>query len=501
MPPTALPTVWVFGDQLNRRIGAMSEARPDTHRVLIVESSGKLASRPWHVQRAHFLIASMRRFAEELREEGFQVDYRVAASMRHGFEQHTADHAPPAVTVTEPNSYVARQLVAGLGCTVVRSNQFLCHPGDFDTFAAGKKSFKMEDFYRWQRRRLGYLMHGDDPVGGRWNFDEENRLPPPKTGHDRWATPTLRPLDDIDAQVLADLPHTVWGDMPTGVWATSREGALERLAFFVEHLLPVFGEHEDAMLDTNWHLAHSLLSPYLNNGLLLPGEVLDAAVQAFDEGRVPINSAEGFVRQILGWREYIWNYYWRFMPEYASRNHLNATRPVPPLFTRPDSTRMNCLGNVLRGVEARSYSHHIERLMILGNFALISGTDPQQFTQWMWNSYVDAAEWVMVPNVVGMSLYADGGHLATKPYASGGAYIDRMSNHCKGCSYDRKKRTGDDACPFTTLYWDFMLRHQETFVRNPRVARQVRAAQQLSDVDDVRATARDMLDRLDAGDL
>lgn len=501
MPDPMLPTVWVFGDQLNRSIGALATAQPRSHRILIIESRGKLSSRPWHVQRAHFLVASMRRFAQELRDEGFEVDYRFADSMREGFETHVTETRPTEVVVTEPNSWVARQLVGSLGCTVMRSNQFLCHPDEFAEFADGKKSFKMEDFYRWQRRRLGYLMDGNEPVGGRWNYDDENRLPPPKTGHDRWATPHEHTLDDLDAQVLADLPSSVWGARPTGVWATSRAGALARLDYFVEHLLPVFGEHEDAMLDSNWHLAHSLLSPYLNNGLLLPGEVLGAAVRAFDAGKVPVNSAEGFIRQILGWREYIWNYYWRFMPGYAQRNGLDATRALPPLFTNPSATKMNCLGNVLRGVEARSYSHHIERLMVLGNFALISGINPQQFTRWMWNSYVDAAEWVMVPNVVGMSLYADGGSLATKPYASGGAYVDRMSNHCKGCAYDRKKRTGDDACPFTNLYWDFMLRHQETFVKNPRVARQVRAAQQLSDVSAVRTTAQHMLERLDAGDL
>ena len=501
MAKKSLPSLWIFGDQLNRHIGALASATPATHRILMIESRQKLSSRPWHVQRAHFLITSMRRFAEELRAEGFHVDYRIAPSMRQGFENHCDEFAPSTVVVTEPNSYTAQQLATSLKCDVVKSDQFLCHPIEFAQFTKGKKSFKMEDFYRWQRKRLNYLMDGDQPVTGKWNFDEDNRLPPPKTGHDRWATPHLVPLDDIDKQVLADLPSSVWGETPTGIWATTRSGALERLAYFIEHLLPVFGEHEDAMLNTNWHLAHSLLSPYLNNGLLLPGEVVDAAVKAYESGAVPINSAEGFIRQIIGWREYIWNFYWLYMPEYATRNSLNARRKLPPLFTDTSKTRMSCMKNVLDGVEAHSYSHHIERLMVLGNFALISGINPQQFTKWMWNSYIDAAEWVMVPNVVGMSLYADGGVLATKPYASGGAYIDRMSNHCKGCAYDRKKRTGDDACPFTNLYWDFMLRHQETFVKNPRVARQVRAAEQLSDVSDVQATADRILKSLDSGDL
>ena len=494
-------TVLVFGDQLNRRIGALRDARPDTHRVLLVESAGKIASRPWHVQRAHFIVASMRRFALELRTEGFEVDYRRASDMRTGIDGYRCEIPDQRIVATEPNSWAARRLLGSLGIEQVRSDQFLCHPDDFAGFARGRKSLKMEDFYRWQRLRTGWLMDGTEPVGGRWNYDDENRLPPPKDGHDRWPVPEPTALDDLDHRVLGDLPGNVWGERPTGLWATDREGALQRLSMFIDRVLPMFGEHEDAMLDSNWHLAHSLLSPYLNNGLLLPGEVVDAAVAAFREGRVPINSAEGFVRQIIGWREFVWNIYWRDMPGYASRNGLGAVRPLAPLFTDPSSTSMNCMGSVLRGVERRAYSHHIERLMVLGNFALISGTNPQDFTQWMWNSYVDAAEWVMVPNVVGMSLYADGGVMATKPYASGGAYIDRMSNHCKGCAYDRKKRTGPDACPFTVLYWDFMVRHRETFVRNPRVARQVRAAEKLADIDDVVLTARTVLERLDDGTL
>jgi deoxyribodipyrimidine photolyase-related protein len=497
-------TVWVFGDQLNRNIGALQAAQPDTHRVLIIESLGKIASRPWHIQRAHFLVTSMRRFALALEQEGFQVDYRKSATMREGVADHIVEFSPTHIDVTEPNSYTARQLVASLGIQTTASNQFLCHPTDFAKFAEGKKSMKMEDFYRWQRKRYEYLMEGDkrdQPVGGQWNFDEDNRLPPPKTGHDRWPVPQVHTLDDVDQQVLNDLPSNVWGAKPTGLWATTREDALARLHYFVNEILPTFGEHEDAMLESNWHLAHSLLSPYLNNGLLLPNEVLDAAAQAFSDGKVPINSAEGFIRQILGWREYIWNCYWRWMPDYAQLNHLQAHRPLPPLFTNPKKTQMKCMSTVLNGVNEHSYSHHIERLMVLGNFTLITGTNPQQFTEWMWNSFIDAAEWVMVPNVIGMSLYADGGMLATKPYASGGAYIDRMSNHCKGCHYDRKKRTGDDACPFTVLYWDFMMRHQDTFVKNPRIARQVRAAQQLSDIDAVQQTAQSILQRLDAGQV
>lgn len=497
----SLTTVWVFGDQLNMEIGALKVATPQTHQVLIIESSSKIASFPWHVQRAHFIVSSMRRFAEELRSRGFQVDYRRAASMREGLSEHRKEYSPQSVIATEPNSHAARQLVESLGVECTRSNQFLCHQKDFQEFVGSRKSLKMEDFYRWQRRRYGYLMVGDEPVGARWNYDEDNRQPPPRTGHDRWPIPRLRELDNIDDAVLHDLPSNVWGEQPNGLWATTRAGALERLDYFIREILPSFGEHEDAMLAANWHLAHSLLSPYLNIGLLLPEEVLDAAVGAYASGEAPINSVEGFVRQILGWREYIWNCYWRWMPDYAQLNELNAQRPLPALFTNPRATSMKCMSNVLTSIYERSYAHHIERLMVLGNFALIAGINPQEFTRWMWNSFIDAAEWVMVPNVIGMSLYADGGMLATKPYASGGAYIDKMSDHCKGCRYDRKQRVGPDACPFTVLYWDFHLRHEDRFVKNPRVARQVRGAQQLSNVDEVKETAQRMLGELDNGQL
>ena len=494
-------TVWVMGDQLNRQIGALKEARPETHQVLIVESRGKISSQRWHVQRAHFLVASMRRFAQELRDEGFDVDYRVADTMRSGVATHVAEMAPSRVVVTESNSVTARTLVASLNVDVVRSNQFLCHPDEYVEFIGIRKSFKMEDFYRWQRRRLNVLMDGDEPVEGKWNFDEENRLPPPKMGHDRWPTPMTYELDELDQQVIADVSGNTWGEAPTGVWATTRNEALKRLQFFVSEVLPMFGEHEDAMLKSNWHLAHSLLSPYLNNGLLLPGEAVAAAEAAYRSGVVPINSAEGFIRQIIGWREYIWNCYWRWMPEYAEMNSLDAQVDIPPMFTDSTATQMSCIKSVIGRVEERSYAHHIERLMVLGNFALIAGINPQQLTRWMWDSFIDAAEWVMVPNVIGMSQYADGGMLATKPYASGGAYIDRMSDHCKGCAYDRKKRVGEDACPFTVLYWDFFLRHQDRFVKNPRVARQVRGAQQLADKDELQITAVGIKRKLQEGTL
>jgi deoxyribodipyrimidine photolyase-related protein len=469
-------TVWVLGDQLNRAIGALASATPQSHRILLITANDKVSSRPWHTARISLIMRAMQSFADELRAAGFEVDHREATTMREGVESHRREYSPERIIVTEPNSVTARRLASSLGCISIPSNQFLCHPNDFAAWAGSRKSFKMEDFYRWQRRRLGYLMDGDTPAGGDWNYDEQNRERPPKDGHDRWP-------------------------VPVDVWATTRAGALERLDFFVRKVLPMFGPHEDAMLADNWHLAHSVLSPYLNLGLLLPHEVCDRVEAEYRAGRVPINSAEGFIRQVIGWREYVWNLYWRWMPEYATKNSLDAEMELPPVFTGQATTRMHCVGGILDDLRARGWVHHIPRLMVLGNLALIAGVNPQQFTRWMWDSFVDSAEWVMVPNVIGMSLHADGGMMASKPYAAGGAYIDRMSNYCGSCEFDRTKRVGDDACPFTTLYWDFLLRHADRFVKNPRMSTQVRAAQKLTDGTAVRQRANVVLEKLQRGEL
>ncbi len=498
-------TVWVLGDQLNRSLRALADADPATHRVLLVESLAKLRSKRWHRQRAHFVIAAVRRFADDLRDAGFEVDLRRAPSLRAGLAAHRAEFEPDTVLATEPASWDGLEMLRAEGVEIVRSNQFLCHYGDFARWADGRKRFKMEDFYRWQRERLGYLMTPDgEPEGGRWNYDDENREPPPKGGMNIWVEPQRSRLDDLDRLVLRDLDDAgvaTWGADPDGTWATSRRGALARLRHFVERVLPDFGPHEDAMVESSWHLAHSVLSPYLNIGLLLPGEVCDAVQEAYDAGGVPINSAEGFVRQVIGWREYVWGVYWLWMPDYRHANELGADRSVPPAFTGDASTRMNCVSNCIGGLHDRAYNHHIQRLMVLGNLAMLHGVDPWEMTDWMWANFIDGAEWVMLPNVIGMSQWADGGKMATKPYAAGGNYIDKMSDYCRGCSFDRTQRVGDDACPFTTLYWDFLARHHDRFVKNARIARQVRAAERLGDLPAVRERAVEVRERLAAGTL
>ncbi|MDJ0497136.1 MAG: cryptochrome/photolyase family protein [Acidimicrobiia bacterium] len=494
-----MDTVWVLGDQLNRRIASLEGCTPTDTRVLMIESRAKLASKPYHRQRLHLVLAGLRRFADELRNAGFQVDYRDSPSFRDGLRDHRSEFRPARISVMEPMSFSLASQLADLDLEVVRSNQFLCHYEDFAAWAEGRKRLVMEDFYRWQRVRLGYLMDGDEPAGGQWNFDAANREPPPKDGRS-WPAPMVSKLDDLDRQVVADLPETAFGALPRGTWATSRRAALRRLGDFVDNVLPIFGPHEDAMLDGEWKMAHSTLSPYLNLGLLHPGEVCEAVERAYREGKVPIESAEGFIRQVIGWREYVWGVYWLWMPEYAGMNALGASRPLPPLFATGD-TQMRCISAALDSVNSHGYAHHIQRLMILGNLALLSGIVPQQMVDWMWASFVDGAEWVMLPNVIGMSLFADGGLMATKPYAAGGNYIDRMSDHCGRCSYNPKARVGDEACPFTTLYWDFLDRNAKQLSGNHRIARQLKAAERLSNIADVRIRAQEVLSQLDAGRL
>ena len=446
----------------------------------------------------------MRHFAAELKAEGFDVDYRHAPTLAQGLRAHVAHFDVDRVIAMEPMSWDARAMLEREGVTVDRNEQFLCHYDDFAAWAEDRKSFKMEDFYRWQRRRLDVLMDdegaGPEPAGGRWNFDHDNRERPPKDGR-AWPAITQFELDEIDRAVIDEFGDEVWGAEPDGTWPVTRAQALTRLDDFVTHGLAPFGAHEDAMLAEEWKLAHSVLASSMNLGLLHPREIVNAVEQAYRRDTAPINSVEGFVRQVIGWREYVWGLYWLWMPEYRHENQLDATRPVPPAFTGEASTNMACVANAMGHLNDHGSTHHIERLMVFGNLALTAGVDPQAMTQWMWASFVDGAEWVMLPNVIGMALHADGGRMATKPYASGGAYINKMSDSCKGCVYNPKKRTGDDACPFTTLYWDFLARNEESFRGNHRMGQQLAGMRRLSDLDAVREHAAEVLVALDEGTL
>lgn len=477
----------------------MAGVRPRDVRVLMVESESMLFSRPYHRQRLHLVLTTMRRFASELRSAGFQVDYQRAETLSAGLRRHRDRYGPTSVVATEPNSRNVEAQLLGLEVELMRSNQFLCHRDDFAVWAGDRNRLRMEDFYRRQRQRLGYLMDGDEPAGGRWNFDHDNREPPPRDGG-KWPTPPQSRLDHLDREVMDGLPEGLPGAAPVGWWATSRRAALSRLKHFTDQVLPGFGPHEDAMLTDNWHLAHSLLSPYLNLGLLLPGEVCDAVEVAYRAGRVPINSAEGFIRQIIGWREFIWGVSWLW-PEQRSANVFDHRRSVPPAFLGTASTEMRCLQVTLDAVDERGWAHHIQRLMILANFANLYGIEPVQLLAWMRERFVDAADWVMVPNVMGMGLWADGGLMATKPYVSGGSYINRMSDYCKECRFQPRSRTGLDACPFTVLYWDFLSRHRDRLEGNHRMARQYGTLDRLDDLAGLREAADRIIDDCGSGRL
>ncbi len=492
-------TVLVLGDQLNADLSSLRGAQPDDTRLLMIESAARIRGRRWHRQRIHLYVAAMRRFAEERREAGFEVDYRREASMAAGIAAHRAELAPDEIVAMTPSRYEGAARLAAQDVVLTPNDHFLCAPADFAAWAEGRKSLRMESFYRWQRTRLGILMDDDEPAGGRWNFDEENREPPPRDG--RWPEPLRFALDEVDEAALAAAGDDAFGAPPTGWWATSRSQALAQLEHFVTTVLPVFGPHQDAMPRESWHVAHALLSPALNLGLLSPAEVCDAAEAAYRAGKAPIASVEGFIRQVIGWREYVWGLYWLWMPEYRELNALDASRPLPPAFEDPSKTRMACVQHVSEAVQERGWAHHIERLMVLANLSLIAEVEPQALLDWMERSFVDAAEWVMVPNVIGMGLHADGGRMASKPYASGGAYINRMSEHCGGCPYDPKRRTGEKGCPFTALYWRFIDRNRERLARNPRTSMPVRSLDKLKDKAETLERAAHLIEGIARGEV
>ena len=486
--------IYIPFDHLHRNYGALKDANSKEDLIAFVESARMTTGRTWHKERLFFLISSARHFAASLEEEGFSVEYIKAPTTIEGLEVVAKKHKQLPITCAEPSSFRQYKALKDHDVSFIDNDFFLTPRPLFNQWASEQKSYLMENFYRKQRTRLNILMEGKDPVGGAWNFDKENRLPPPKNYEGPKYLEHKR--DEIDKQVAKELNHT-----PTTSWATTRKGALAQLKNFIDNHFADFGPLEDAMTTDNWALHHSLLSPYLNNGLLHPSEVIHAAIKAFNTGSIPIESAEGFTRQVIGWREYVNGMYWFLGPDYRNNNQLNATRPLLPLFNDPNKTQMNCMKETVTDINNRAWVHHIPRLMLLSNLALITGTNPQEFLDWMREVFIDASEWVMVPNVIGMGVHADGGQMMTKPYAAGGAYISRMSNYCKGCAYNPKLRVGDNACPFTTLYWDFLDRHKESFAKNHRMSQQVFGLKRLSDLPELKERAQQVLEGLMKGSI
>lgn len=478
---------WLFGDQL----GPAFLDSPDQP-VLLVESKAVFRRRRFHRAKAHLLLSAMRHRAAEL---GEQCRYVQAETYGEALDQ-----VGDELSVVQPSSWEADAFVRARGIEVVAGDRgFATTRQDFAGFVEGRKRLLMEDFYRWQRCRFDLLMEGDQPVGGKWNFDHENRERPPRTATLGVAEPWWPTEDAIDHGVREDLDRWetegvefVGDDAPR--WsAVTRSEALLALDSFVSQRLQHFGPHEDAMLAADPWMAHSALSPAMNLGLLHPLECVQAAEQAHRIGSADLASVEGYVRQVIGWREYIWSIYWHAPRDYRQRNAMAADGDLPGWWKDLDAEQeveANCLRSVLADLRERGWVHHIPRLMILSNYAMQRGWQPAQLTAWFHEAFIDGYDWVMVPNVVGMSQHADGGLMATKPYVSGGAYIDRMSDYCKPCRYDPKKRVGEDACPFTAGYWAYLDRNATLLKGNNRMSQPLAGLARLADREAVVAQER-----------
>lgn len=482
----------VLWDQLTIDGPALRGLDPSQDVVLMIEADAEARIVPHHKQKLVLLWSAMRHFAEELTAAGIAVDYvrldepdntgTIATELERAIDRHAAAE----VITTEPGDWrLWRQMLEWRETLPVPvhirpDDRFICSREAFARWADGRKSFRMEFFYREMRRATGLLMQDGQPVGGQWNFDAENRKRLPR-GHRlpdrlRFAPdPTTRAVMDLVADRYAD--H--FGDLQEFGWAVTRADALAALEHFITDCLPDFGDYQDAMKADEDFLHHGLISSYLNCGLLTAREVCDRAEAAWAAGRAPLNAVEGFIRQILGWREYVRGIYWAQMPGYAATNRLQASRPLPDFYWT-GNTRMRCLAQCIGTTRRHAYAHHIQRLMVLGNFALLAGIAPAEIEAWFLLVYADAHEWVELPNVHGMVMHADGGLLGSKPYAASGAYIDRMSDYCGGCAYDVKQRTGPDACPFNALYWNFLIEHEAVLAGNPRMAMPYRNLQRMA---------------------
>jgi len=478
----------ILGDQLSHNLSSLEGLSPAETRILMMEVWDEATYVKHHKQKIVLIFAAMRHFAEGLRAEGWQVDYVTldapgnTGSFTGEVARAVERHAPSEIRVTESGEWRVHQAMCEwegrFPCpvSILPDTRFIASHAEFRKFAEGRKHLTMEYFYREMRRKTGLLMEGDakgnvGPVSGVWNLDSENREPP-KQGLRAPPAPKFAP-DAITQEVIALVGERFtdhFGDLEPFGWPVTRAQALEAAEAFFARRLGLFGPYQDAMVHGEDDLYHSMLSTSLNIGLLDPLELCQRAEAEYRAGRAPLNSVEGFIRQIIGWREYVRGFYWHQMPGLAEANELGAHRPLPDFFWT-GKTDMRCLADCIRTTREDAHAHHIQRLMVLGNFCLIAGIDPQQVADWYLAVYADAFEWVELPNVAGMVLYADGGRLATKPYAASGNYINKMSNYCGGCRYKVSEKTGPKACPFNPLYWHFMDANRARLESNHRIGR------------------------------
>jgi deoxyribodipyrimidine photolyase-related protein len=502
--------VLVLGDQLSHDLSALRAADKSRDVVVMAEVMDEGTYVPHHPKKIALVLSAMRHFADELRAEGWQVAYTrlddpeasrsvVGELMRRG-----QAHGTTQVVATQPGEWRLIEALdaAPLSVTQLPDDRFICSLDEFDRWAEGRKELRMEYFYREMRRKTGYLMEEGKPAGGKWNYDHDNRKP---AQADMLRARPMRFAPDAITEDVLDLVAERFGDhfgdLRPFWFAVTRAEARRALAHFARELLPGFGDFQDAMLSGDRFLHHSVLSPYLNIGLLSPVDICERVIEEWKESRIPLNAAEGYVRQVIGWREYMRGIYSREGPDYAQRNVLVHRRGLPAMYWGGE-TRMNCVSQAVEQTKEEAYAHHIQRLMVTGNFALLAGIDPAQVHAWYLAVYADAFEWVEAPNVIGMSQFADGGIVASKPYVSSGNYISKMSDYCNACAYSVKERTGDRACPFNLLYWDFVIRHRDRLGRNPRMGPVFRTWDRMDAArqEAVRDGAAAVLARLDAGE-
>ena len=506
-----LTLIPVLGDQLSLNLSSLAGVDPSKSVILMVEVEEETTYVGHHKAKLAYILSAMRHHAVALREAGWVVDYVTidddnnTGSFTGEIARATERHSLTHIRVTEAGEWRVKTMLESWGdrfdmsVEILADDRFLASHAEFETWAEDRKQLRMEFFYRDMRRKSHLLMDGDKPEGGQWNYDSENRKPAKRdlTMPKPLAFAPDGMTQDVIAVVERRFPDNL-GQTQTFGFAVTREDAIKQKANFLDYALPLFGDYQDAMLTGEPFLWHSVLSPYVNSGLLDPLELCNEVEARYREGKVPLNAAEGFIRQIIGWREYMRGIYWLAGPDYADRNALGAKRALPEFYWT-GRTDMHCMSQAIGQTLEFAYAHHIQRLMITGNFALIAGIDPKQVHEWYLAVYADAYEWVELPNTLGMSQFADGGMLASKPYAASGAYINRMSDYCGNCRYDVKQRIGQDACPFNALYWDFMARNEGLLRKNSRMAMPYKNWDRMADADKValRASAKQFLETLD----
>ena len=491
----------VVGDQLSHDLASIREAEAGRDHVLMAELAEEAEYVRHHVQKIALIFSAMRHFAAELEQRGHRVFYRrfdpdsPVRSFCDAVIEHCEAHRIDEIVVTRPGEWrvleAFRTLESRLDIPVrmLEDRRFVSTPAEFADWAGRRKNLRMEFFYREMRRRTGLLMEGEDPVGGQWNFDADNRKK--WKGEPASACP-MRFSPDAATQQVLDCVATHFdgfGTLEGFDYAVTRSDARRALAHFVRSALPWFGDFQDALPDDEVYLFHSRLSAYLNIGLLEPLEVCRAVEQAWREDRVPLNAAEGYIRQVIGWREFIRGVYWLKMPDYAEQDCLGHDQPLPAWYWTGE-TSMRCVSRAIDATRRHAYAHHIQRLMVTGNFALLLGVRTEEICDWYLAVYADAFDWVERPNTTGMVMFADGGLFASKPYAASGKYIQRMGDHCANCRYAVAERTGENACPFNSLYWNFLMRNEKVLGDNPRMRMIYRNVERLEPAEKAAITKR-----------